>query len=187
MSDGYVILNPGVGGSTMDETEITFGSAPTTRFRSRVQVGGDGANKLADVINTAPSGSDYGLVVRNIPTGTQASTVQVPGDPICEYGTVTLVGASTPTTVVSYTTSVGKTFYLLGFTATGDINATFSILINGSTKMVGRTTVASPNVDFDFKMATPVANAGEVIAVRVTHYAAGLQGNFDGTILGYEV
>lgn len=77
-NDGYTELNPGLGGDFLDESEITYGSAPTTRKRERMVIGGDGAPaELAVVTNTAPDGNDYGLVTRiagNLPLPSGAAT-----------------------------------------------------------------------------------------------------------------
>jgi hypothetical protein len=71
MANDYTTLNAGTGGDVMDEEAITYGDAPTTRKRARVVISGDSANKLASVANASPGSTDYALVTRNIPSGTQ--------------------------------------------------------------------------------------------------------------------
>lgn len=55
----------------MDEESVTFGTAPTTRKRARVEVAGAAAAEISRVMNSAPAGTEYGLVTRPIPSGTQ--------------------------------------------------------------------------------------------------------------------
>lgn len=64
MADGFTTLNPGSGGSSMDEEDVTYGSAPTTRKRTRVRIGGLAAADLAPVQTTQQTGVEAGLIVR---------------------------------------------------------------------------------------------------------------------------
>jgi hypothetical protein len=73
-NDDYTLVNRsgvplgGVSqGDALDESGLTYGSAPTTRKRSRVVIGGDAvAAALIDPIDTDPVGTEYALPVRVI-------------------------------------------------------------------------------------------------------------------------
>lgn len=71
MSDTTTVLNPGVGGDSMDESQVLNGSAATVK-RPRVVIGGDagvvsGANDLVQPVKTDPGAS-----VMSLPTLAQA-------------------------------------------------------------------------------------------------------------------
>lgn len=66
MADDYTVLNLGTGGDALDEEGVTFGSAPTTRKRARVRLGGSAAAELQAVTNAQPSAGAYGGVVREV-------------------------------------------------------------------------------------------------------------------------
>ncbi|MCA1572426.1 MAG: hypothetical protein LC798_19420 [Chloroflexi bacterium] len=66
MADDYTTLNAGTGGDVMDEEGVTFGAAPTTRKRARVEVAGAAVAEIARVTNAAPTGTAYALVTRPI-------------------------------------------------------------------------------------------------------------------------
>jgi hypothetical protein len=71
MADDYTILNPGVGGDTMDEVGVTFPTAPIVRKRPKVVITGAGGTEvddIADVTTGTPPPDDYGLVVRPVVT-----------------------------------------------------------------------------------------------------------------------
>jgi hypothetical protein len=69
MADGFVQVAPDSTGKKVDNEEITTGAG--TVERQRVRLGGLAAAELADVRNATPGGTDYGIVTRNIPSGTQ--------------------------------------------------------------------------------------------------------------------
>ena len=66
MADDFTILNPGVGGDTMDEIACTHPIAPLIRKRPKVVMTGAGTDEIAIVSNSPPSVTDYGLATRNI-------------------------------------------------------------------------------------------------------------------------
>lgn len=187
MADGYTQLNVGVGGSIMDEEEVTFSSGPTTRKRPRVVMAGQNPGEIAKVANSTPSSNDYGVVTRNIPSGTQDVSIHVPGTSIVHFGNVTGVTANSETVIATYTVPTSKTLNVTGFIASGDIHARFKLYINGSAIASLRSAVTNPTVIADFQMATSAATQSQVVEVRVTHWASGLNGEFDATILGYLV
>lgn len=66
MSDAFTTLNPGAGGSNIDEESVTYGAAPTDRRRARVILAGAGLLEIAEVKNAepAPAGTEYGILAR---------------------------------------------------------------------------------------------------------------------------
>lgn len=208
--DGYCELNLGKGGCVMDETLVTYPDAPTERLRSRIQIAGCLPDQLADVLDVDPCTlptPQFGLVTRNIPCGTQDVAVVPTGDTVAVFGEITGgetagVPAISPEpsehTVVSHVVSVGKTFHLIGFIATGNIPACFTTYISpaatylsGERILVGRTSVATPTIQESTHIATPMGSAGDTIAVRVTHSVSvipsGASLEFQVTLLGYEI
>lgn len=183
MSDAITVLNLGSGGENMDEEGVAYPTAPLTRSRSRVVICGSDRFEIARVIATDPVGTEYGLITRNLPTGTQ--NISLPGTPSGTYGIVTLVPSSTETTVVSFVVPALTTLHLTGFVGTGDIHARYRLYINASAKLAGRSSVAEPTVDLSLKMAAITATAGQTVTLKATHFASGLMGEFEGTILGY--
>lgn len=166
----------------MDEAGVTYPSAPTTRKRPRVVITGEGIDEKAIVKATDCDASDYGLVVRNLPTA-----IPRPGDPVFQFNEATLVPYNTETTIGSYTVPPGFVFYLVGFIGSGDVNGRFRLYLNGSVVIQGRTTAADLNVQLTTDVVRPVAAAGQIVSLKVIHSENGLTPNFDGTMLGYIV
>lgn len=74
-NDTHTILNPGTGGDAMDETSVTYGSAPTTRKRPRVVVGLDDGSLISDA-------NPFAVNVQNLPaTQPVSGTVAVSNFP----------------------------------------------------------------------------------------------------------
>lgn len=132
---------------------------------------------------TAGSPSSSVLTVQGIPGGIPLA-FQTPGTSVVQYGVVTLVPSNSETTIASYIVPVGKTFYGLGFVASGNSHGLYRIYFNGVPMMSGRSSTANPTMDLSFKMATPTCSAGNAVEVKVTHYAT-VPADFEGTILGY--
>jgi hypothetical protein len=120
--DTFTELNAGAGGSFMDETEVTYLVAPLERRRERVHIAGCLAEELTEVLNAEPAVDDYGLVVRNIPTGTQTvedydrdSTVKqytLISSSSAETTILTAGGASIFNDISSITVSTDKTCFV---------------------------------------------------------------------------
>lgn len=66
MADDFTTLNPGSGGSSMDEEGVTYGSAPVTRKRTRVRIAGAAATDLAPVTAGPFAGDAIGLLTRAV-------------------------------------------------------------------------------------------------------------------------
>jgi hypothetical protein len=75
MADDFTPLNAGTGGDNIDEEAIAYGTAPTTRKRQRIVLGGSTATALVAVINSAPVGTEYGLTTRPLPVQCATSSV----------------------------------------------------------------------------------------------------------------
>lgn len=78
MSDNFTILNPGAGGDVMDETGITYATAPVLRKRPRVVVTGEGIDDIVDTTASIPSGLERGLVTKEGTRGQQSSADSIP-------------------------------------------------------------------------------------------------------------
>jgi len=78
MADAYTVLNPGVGGDVMDETGVSYGSAPLVRKRPRVVLTGEGIDDIVDAKGTLPNNEDIGLVVREARKGQSTSANSIP-------------------------------------------------------------------------------------------------------------
>jgi hypothetical protein len=185
MADDFTILNVGCDGDVMDESSNIYPTEPFLRKKPRIVVTGEAKDEIVRALAVDPSGTEYGLVVRNIPSGVQETTH--PGLPIAMFGTVTLVTSSAETTITSYTVPAGKLFYVTGFTASGDIHAKYNLYLASSIKLVGRSSVAEPTYRLDLSRPAFIATAGDVVSLKVIHFVSGLMGEFEGTILGFEV
>ncbi|MHA2044502.1 MAG: hypothetical protein ACW99G_06895 [Candidatus Thorarchaeota archaeon] len=194
----------------MDETIVTYPDMPLERLRSRIQIAGCLPDQLADVLDVDPCelpSPQFGLVTRNIPCGVQNVAVGPTGDTIAAFGEITggetgglpAIGPEPAEhTVVSHVVSVGKTFHLIGFIGTGNLQCTFTTYISpaatflsGERILVGRNSVAQPTIQESTQLATPTGSAGDTIAVRVSHCTpeipSGAVLEFQVTLLGYEV
>jgi hypothetical protein len=178
MADDFTILNPGVGGDTMDETSVTYGTAPFTRKRPRVILSGEGLGEIVPALNTKPDGDEYGIVTRPI--------LSYPGIEITEFDLVTLVPTNVETTITTYTVPSGKTLNFTGFVASGNANALYKLYVATDTIFASRTSVS--NLTYSLLFATPPFQVGQgvTIVLKVIHQA-GVACDFEGTILGYIV
>lgn len=191
---GNVTIVSGAGGAVVIDTtptgsELALVTRPILPNPIEVAGGiciiGGCSDTSASVLNSAPTGIEYGLVTRPIISGTVNVNVvgSVAGVVTNTYGTVTLVNPNVPTTLVTYTVPSG-TFIITGFVAGGDINAKFTMTINGNPVLTSRSTVAQQTVEVSFLGANPSVLSGQTILVQVLHQELGYQGNFEGTILG---
>ncbi len=79
MADAVIQVAPDSTGKMVDNTSLTVGA--NTVYRQRVQLAGQAATELADVRNTQPATTDYGLVVRNVnspPVGQALMSTSLP-------------------------------------------------------------------------------------------------------------
>lgn len=157
MSDAVVGVTQGVSPDRLvDNESLTVGT--NTVYRQRVEVAGAAAAEIARVENAQPAAGDYGLVVRNIPTGTQAvNNTQVSGTAVDVNTGVATAGTqrvvlATPSTVLAGYQS---------FTAT--TAATTLVTIPAGKTWTG--TVAVSAACAETAAATVVPNALGVISV----------------------
>ncbi len=106
------------------------------------------------------------------------------GTSVNEYDTAAAVAKDTPTTIVSYTVPVGKTFYFKGVEASGENRAKYDVLIGGSVEATKRT--YQPVFNAEFLFYNHKVTAGTVILVRVEHNRPNA-GDFEARISGNEV
>ena len=78
MADAFTVLNPGVGGDVMDETGVSYGSAPLVRKRPRVVLTGEGVDDIVDTTDDLPTGLERGIVVREARKGQTTSDDSIP-------------------------------------------------------------------------------------------------------------
>jgi hypothetical protein len=185
MADGFVTLNPGAGGEVMDESAVFYPGPPTVRLRSRVVVSGETPGALAQVIDYDPIGTECGLVTRPIFSSDSIISIKLPGISIVNFDEITSISDNTETTIVSFIVPVSSTFGIVGFVGSGDIEAKYSLKVDGITKLVARSTSSSPTIELSFQLAHPLAVAGQTVALRVEHFQVPLSGDFEGTILGF--
>jgi hypothetical protein len=62
----------------MDETGVSYGSAPLVRKRPRVVLTGEGIDDIVDAKGTLPNNEDIGLVVREARKGQSTSANSIP-------------------------------------------------------------------------------------------------------------
>lgn len=179
MMNKFTELNPGEGGSIMDETGIVYSISgePTDRRRSRIILAGENIDDITQIKNNQITGDEYGIITRNIPA--------CPSGSIVVYDTVSLVVADLLTVVATYTVPAINTFYFIGFSGTGDLPAVYRIYIDGMPQFSLRTTASSPNVNMIFDSPPFKVDANAIITLEVIHYTTGINGDFEGSILGF--
>lgn len=177
MSDDFTILNPGVDGDVMDETAVTYASAPLVRKRPRVVITGNNLGEIVSALDNPPVGDEFGLVVRPIVSG-------YPGTLIHAFDTETAVISETETTIVTYTVPASKTFYFVGLSASGNTSAIFKLYVNSNIILAGRTSAANLNLDKTFHQSPVSVPALSSISIKVYHYTT-VSCEFEATIFGH--
>lgn len=95
-------------------------------------------------------------------------------------GSVTNVPASTLTTILTYTAAVATR--LTRISVSGTDYAKFQIFIN---TVLIETKRSGPDRSLDFSFTSPLAlSIGQILDVKVTHYAPGVLADFESTIYG---
>lgn len=120
------------------------------------------------VINTAPT-TEFGVVTRNIPSGTQTITGSVTTTSATgssQHGSNTGLAISASADLVTYTAISGDK--LRGFSATSDRAARFRLKINGTTKLAGRADLGSETVINYTPVAIPLT-VDDVVVLEVTN------------------
>jgi hypothetical protein len=169
MSDN-TILNPGCGGDTIVTEQPGGGTNPKIPV-SKIYLG------PLD-INQGPVWSGNPLPVSFItPTGAA----------VWQYDEVTLVPPNVETAISTYIVPSGVTFYLVGFVASGDCTAIFKLYIGSNVVFAGRNTPANLTVEVSALQVLQTATTGNSVSLTVLQTTAGVNGNFEGTIIGQNI
>lgn len=185
MADDFTILNSGVGGDAMDEEGVAYGSSPTTRKRARVQITGATPEEIARVVNEDPDGSEYGVIVRNVPSGNQAVTINAPGTQVYSFDTIADIPSETATDIVSFEVPADRTFRFSGVIVGGQVDAFFSVYCGSYLIAKLRNSTAQPTCQMHFTDIHPYCPEGDTVRVEVTHTNEGILSDFEATILGW--
>jgi hypothetical protein len=106
-----------------------------------------------------------------------------PGTSVLETDTEDLVIANSQATIITY--AVGVTpLYLDGFTATGNVDADFTLHINTAEKLCYRTSEQDRTAKVFFPTPQKVA-AGSIIDIKVIHFYTAWTASFKATIIGH--
>lgn len=178
MADNFTILNPGEGGSVMDETAVSYPSSPNLRKRPRIVVSGEGKDAIVPALSSNPDGSEFGIVTRPI--------MGYPGTSVSAFNLTTLVPANLETTVVNYTVPAGKTFNFIGFAASGNANAFFKLYVSGDIVLAARSSVANLTIQMNYAFSPFQVSEGETILLKAIH-CVNSSCDFEGTILGFNL
>lgn len=201
----YTELNPGEGGSVMDETLVNIQDPNTQypdqypevanyRHRQRTVVAGSTSNRVADVIGISGTYNDFGLVTRNIPYG---SSVYLEDFSHFPSGRITTV-IPNDTTIVSYTVPINFKFYFSGYTSSGDLPALYHMEITdlslGVTQYFwNRTNPTNLNVNVEYKNIPLILPEGYTLRLKCKLLNPAFYGttppsaDYEGVILGYLV
>jgi hypothetical protein len=93
------------------------------------------------------------------------------------------VPPSSTTTLFTYTVPTASTYNLNGIIGWGTYDAEFLITINGANMGGGWSSPTNRTLSLDYSSVPIVANAGDIVAVTVTNYAASTQ-TFRLNVLG---
>lgn len=110
--------------------------------------------------------------------------VMIPISTIEESSNVSTVAADAQTTIVTYTNNTGGTIRITGCIATGQVDAEYVLMVNGSVKG----TVRSSESDRTAKIVLPkgiMTSNGDIVTVKVTHWE-NTTSNFSATIYGHK-
>lgn len=149
MADDYTVLCPGSGGDNVDVESVTYGVAPTTRKRSRIEVCGAAQTEVARVQNTATTGTEYGLVTR----------------PIQNLGTFSNKGASVGTSAAQINS--GSVATNLGVQVKASNANTGTVYLGSSSSVTAGTSAATDGYELGAgeSVFLPVNNANLIWAI----------------------
>lgn len=189
--NNFTQLNVGEQGSIMDETAVDYGDlapitnpyplasgSPVYRRRSRIVLTGQGLNEICNVSNSNLAGYEYGITVKPV--------IRAFANPINYFDQAIGVAPNTPTTIVTYAVPASTIFSFQGFKVSGDLNAKYSLVVDGTETYTLRTTVA--NLDGLMYFNTPIfeIGTGSNILVEVIYYNNNVVTcDFEATIIGF--
>jgi hypothetical protein len=189
--NNFTQLNVGEQGSIMDETAVDYGDvapvanpyplspgSPVYRRRSRIVLAGQGLYEICNVSNANLDGNEYGVAVRPI--------VRAYANPINYFDEALNVSPNTPTNIATYTVPASTIFSFQGFKVSGDLNAKFTVIVDGNPLYTIRTT--SANLDGFLYFNTPAFEliSGSFVTIQVLYYNNNvITCDFEGTIIGF--
>ena len=106
-----------------------------------------------------------------------------PATSVLETDTEDLVIANSQATIITYTVGVAP-LYLDGFTATGNVDADFTLHINTAEKLCYRTSEQDRTAKVFFPTPQKVA-AGSIIDIKVIHFYTAWTASFKATLIGH--
>ena len=124
---------------------------------------------------------EFQAVLENIETNTSLTTNIV----VLAKGAVASVVAGIETTIVSFTTPVGKDVWISMVSGSGQGNSKWRFFQAGDWKVARRIGAGDINVEFRFGVpGLKISGGGVTIDVKVTHVAVGRTPDFEATIIG---
>jgi hypothetical protein len=178
MSSAYTVLNPGFGGSVMDETTIPYsGSVYEDRRRARIILAGDTQDKLVQVKNGTLTGNEYALTTREIPTWQQSLTY--------EYGDANIAKGNPETAVVSYTVPSGKMYYFTGLNGSAAAVGVFRGYLDGNQFCQMRNNITNLNVNMNSSIPLIKANPSQVVSIKAENLSTLSSESFEATMYGF--
>jgi hypothetical protein len=184
---GTITLTPS-GTQTVTGT-VTIVPSGTQTVTGTVTAVSSGTTTVTGTVTTVPSGTQTVTgTVTAVPSGTY-TTVVVPYATgiVCTYGTVTSV-ANASTGTVSYTVTVGKTFYLKGVIASSSgapCKVTVDYGAGPTVVAVGFYAASAPFIEIPFYESPGIA-ASTVVNVKIQNNAGSAQDVYT-TIMGQEL
>lgn len=102
---------------------------------------------------------------------------------ILEFDEELTVAANSVTTILSYT-NTGSLLYLDTLIATGEVDAEYRLVINGTTKMKYRTSEQNRTMNVPFPMSQLI-QIGDIVDIKVIHYHTASTADFSANIIGH--
>lgn len=102
---------------------------------------------------------------------------------VWEYAEISSVAASAVTTILTHTVTTSKLFLDM-ILASGDVDAEFIIVVNGSNKARYKTSEQDRTAKFLFTAAQRF-NVGDIIDIKVVHFAS-TSGAFNASLIGHK-
>lgn len=103
---------------------------------------------------------------------------------VWEYAEITSIASGATSTILTYTVTSTELF-LDQVIASGDIDAEYTIVVDGSTKARYKTSEQNRTAQFIFTSPQRVA-VGSIIDIKVTHFQTGSSGNFNTALIGHK-
>lgn len=178
MSTAYTVLNPGFGGSVMDETSIPYsGTVYEDRRRARIILAGDTQEKIVQVKDSTATGSEYAIVTREIPAWQQSLTY--------EYGDANISKSNPETTVSTYTVPSGHMYFFTGFNGSASAVGAFRAYLDGSQFCQMRNNITNLNVNLNSAVPLVKASPNSVVEVKATNLSTVSSESFEVTMYGF--